>query len=94
MVSAKNLKDKAVNNRFTTLRMKRAKHETMAIENNSNKKRMLFLDGSSTQANMKLILPIEQGARSIMAALHYTFSLHSELFMTITRWKLSSFPHG
>ncbi|CAG7876660.1 unnamed protein product, partial [Brassica rapa] len=42
--------DKAVN-RFTRLRVKRAKHETMASENNSNNKRMLFLDGSCTPAN-------------------------------------------
>ncbi|KAH0853099.1 hypothetical protein HID58_093472 [Brassica napus] len=57
-------KDKAVN-RFTRLRVKRAKHETMASENNSNNKRMFFLDGSCTPANMKLLLPIEQGSSSI-----------------------------
>ncbi|CAG7873969.1 unnamed protein product, partial [Brassica rapa] len=42
--------DKAVN-RFTRLRVKRAKHETMASENNSNNKIMFFLDGSCTPAN-------------------------------------------
>ncbi|KAH0924894.1 hypothetical protein HID58_017150 [Brassica napus] len=57
-------KDKAVN-RFTRLRVKRAKHETMASENNSNNKIMFFLDGSCTPANMKLLLPIEQGSSSI-----------------------------
>ncbi|KAH0926667.1 hypothetical protein HID58_018923, partial [Brassica napus] len=85
-------KDKAVN-RFTRLRVKRAKHETMASENNSNNKIMFFLDGSCTPANMKLLLPIEQGSSSMIAALHYTLCLHSELFMSITRWKLSSLPH-
>ncbi|KAG5397920.1 hypothetical protein IGI04_019734, partial [Brassica rapa subsp. trilocularis] len=84
--------DKAVN-RFTRLRVKRAKHETMASENNSNNKIMFFLDGSCTPANMKLLLPIEQGSSSMIAALHYTLCLHSELFMSITRWKLSSLPH-
>ncbi|KAG5406521.1 hypothetical protein IGI04_012640 [Brassica rapa subsp. trilocularis] len=63
-------KDKVVNNMFTRLCMKRAKHETMASEDKSNKNRMLFLDGSSTPANIKLLLPIEQGASSICPRLH------------------------
>ncbi|KAH0868139.1 hypothetical protein HID58_025957 [Brassica napus] len=58
-------KDKVVNNMFARLCMKRAKHETMASEDKSNKNRMLFLDGSSTPANIKLLLPIEQGASSM-----------------------------
>ncbi|KAG5379136.1 hypothetical protein IGI04_026981 [Brassica rapa subsp. trilocularis] len=63
-------KDKVVNNMFARLCMKRAKHETMASEDKSNKNRMLFLDGSSTPANIKLLLPIEQGASSICPRLH------------------------
>ncbi|WZZ04468.1 hypothetical protein YC2023_020621 [Brassica napus] len=55
---------------FARLCMKRAKHETMASEDKSNKNRMLFLDGSSTPANIKLLLPIEQGASSICPRLH------------------------
>ncbi|KAL1202579.1 Transcription factor [Cardamine amara subsp. amara] len=37
--------DNAVKNRFTTLCKKRAKHEAMANESNTNNKRILFLDG-------------------------------------------------
>ncbi|CAG7909757.1 unnamed protein product [Brassica rapa] len=42
--------DKAVN-RFTRLRVKRANHETMASENNSNKKIMFFLQYETSIAN-------------------------------------------
>ncbi|CAF1755949.1 unnamed protein product [Brassica oleracea var. botrytis] len=42
--------DKAVN-RFTRLRVKRANHEPMASENNSNKKRMFFLQYETSIAN-------------------------------------------
>ncbi|CAN8293550.1 unnamed protein product [Cochlearia groenlandica] len=40
--------DNAVKNRFTTLCKKRAKHEAMAKETNSNKKRMLILNSICT----------------------------------------------
>ncbi|KAH0906253.1 hypothetical protein HID58_038080 [Brassica napus] len=69
-------KDKAVN-RFTRLRVKRANHETMASENNSNKKIMFFLQYETSIANRtRIYLHIY--------ALDYTLCLHSELFMSIT----------
>ncbi|CAF2146438.1 unnamed protein product [Brassica napus] len=80
-------KDKVVNNMFARLCMKRAKHETMASEDKSNKNRMLFLDGSSTPMNIKLLLPIEQGASSMKKSL---FLGHFHAKGTVQKSSLSS----
>ncbi|AEE29150.1 Transcription factor MYB124 [Arabidopsis thaliana] len=50
--------DNAVKNRFTTLCKKRAKHEAMTKDSNSNTKRMLFLDGISTPRKSENETPI------------------------------------
>ncbi|KAF8099230.1 hypothetical protein N665_0247s0016 [Sinapis alba] len=55
--------DNAVKNRFTTLCKKRAKHEAMANDNNSNNKRMLFLDGISTPRKADNEAPIAKRTR-------------------------------
>ncbi|ESQ35374.1 hypothetical protein EUTSA_v10007659mg [Eutrema salsugineum] len=55
--------DNAVKNRFTTLCKKRAKHEAMAKENNSNNKRMLFLDGITTPRKAENEAPIAKKMR-------------------------------
>ncbi|CAH8353853.1 unnamed protein product [Eruca vesicaria subsp. sativa] len=55
--------DNAVKNRFTTLCKKRAKHEAMANENNSNNKRMLFLDGINTPQKADNEAPIAKRTR-------------------------------
>lgn len=55
--------DNAVKNRFTTLCKKRAKHEAMANSNNSNNKRMLFLDGISTPQKADNEAPIAKRTR-------------------------------
>ncbi|CAG7883150.1 unnamed protein product [Brassica rapa] len=83
-------KDKVVNNMFTRLCMKRAKHETMASEDKSNKNRMLFLDGSSTPANIKLLLPIEQGASSMKSKEKSLFLGHFHAKGTVQKSSLSS----
>uniref|UniRef100_A0A1J3FHY2 Myb-related protein B n=2 Tax=Noccaea caerulescens TaxID=107243 RepID=A0A1J3FHY2_NOCCA len=55
--------DNAVKNRFTTLCKKRAKHEAMAKETNSNNKRMLFLDDISTPRKAENEAPIAKRTR-------------------------------
>ncbi|CAA7037596.1 unnamed protein product [Microthlaspi erraticum] len=55
--------DNAVKNRFTTLCKKRAKHEALAKENNSNSKRMLFFDGIDTPRKAENEAPIAKRTR-------------------------------
>ncbi|KAJ0256979.1 Transcription factor MYB124 [Hirschfeldia incana] len=83
--------DNAVKNRFTTLCKKRAKHEAMANENNSNNKRMLFLDGISTPQKADNEAPIAKRTRRSHILEHTEMSNYGKVESCLSQQARSPF---